>query len=125
MGNDWKMKNGPLPPPSIHSTPASAPLSRVLQVRPGPMNFQPKAAEDSGSGPGRRHQLLPATVRSNGMTGAAFKQFMYGYDKAGNQTSDQIDLGIPGGAVAGAAGGLAGGLTREMLGPCKGANSVA
>ncbi len=89
------------------------------------MTFQPKAAEDSASGPGRGHRLLADTVRSNGMTGAAFKQFMYGYDKAGNQTSDQIDLGVPGGAVAGAAGGLAGGLTGEMLGPCTGANSVA
>jgi hypothetical protein len=60
------------------------------------MTSQLKAAEDSGSGPGHRHQLLPATVRSNGMTGAAFKQFMYGYDKAGNQTSEQIDLGVTG-----------------------------
>ena len=57
------------------------------------MNFQPKAAEDSASGRGRRHQLLAATVRSNGMTGAALKQFMYGYDKAGTRTSEQIDPG--------------------------------
>ena len=35
-------------------------------------------------------------VRSNGMTGAVLKQFLYGYDQAGNRTSEQIDLGVTG-----------------------------
>jgi RHS repeat-associated protein len=39
-------------------------------------------------------QLVGATVRSNGITGAILKQFIYGYDKSGNRTSEQIDLGL-------------------------------
>jgi RHS repeat-associated protein len=39
-------------------------------------------------------QLLGATVRSNGITGAVLKRFMYRYDSAGNRTSEQIDLGV-------------------------------
>lgn len=39
-------------------------------------------------------QLLGVTVRSNGITGAILKRYVYGYDTAGNRTSEQIDLGV-------------------------------
>src|SRR5688572_7009152 len=35
-----------------------------------------------------------ATVRSNGIAGAVLKRYAYGYDKAGNRTGEQIDLGV-------------------------------
>jgi len=35
-----------------------------------------------------------STVRSNGITGAILKRFVYGYDKAGNRMSEQI-IGAP------------------------------
>jgi RHS repeat-associated protein len=38
-------------------------------------------------------QLLGVTVHSNSVTGAILKQFIYGYDKAGNRTSEQIQSG--------------------------------
>jgi RHS repeat-associated protein len=38
-------------------------------------------------------QLLGVTVRSNSVTGTILKQFIYGYDKAGNRTSEQIQSG--------------------------------
>ncbi|TAL04809.1 MAG: hypothetical protein EPO07_04705, partial [Verrucomicrobia bacterium] len=38
-------------------------------------------------------QLLGATVRSNSVTGAILKQFIYAYDKGGNRTSEQIQSG--------------------------------
>src|SRR4051812_40237643 len=41
-----------------------------------------------------RDQLLASTVRSNGITGALLRRFVYGYDKAGNRTSEQIDSGV-------------------------------
>src|SRR5438034_459544 len=34
-------------------------------------------------------QLLGATVRSNSVVGTILKQFIYGYDKAGNRTGEQ------------------------------------
>ena len=39
-------------------------------------------------------QLLGATVRSNGITGAVLKRYLYAYDAMGNRTSEQIDLGV-------------------------------
>ena len=39
------------------------------------------------------YQLLALTVRSNTIAGAILKQFIYGYDKAGNRTSEQIQSG--------------------------------
>jgi len=38
-------------------------------------------------------QLLGVTVRSNSITGAILKQFIYAYDKAGNRSSEQIQSG--------------------------------
>ena len=39
-------------------------------------------------------QITGATVRSNGITGAILRQFVYKYDKSGNRTSEQTDLGV-------------------------------
>src|SRR5262245_54100700 len=33
-------------------------------------------------------------VRGNGIAGALLKRFVYGYDKSGNRTSEQIDSGV-------------------------------
>jgi RHS repeat-associated protein len=38
-------------------------------------------------------QLLAVTVRSNSVTGTILKQYVYGYDKSGNRTSEQIQSG--------------------------------
>jgi len=38
-------------------------------------------------------QLLGVTVRSNSVTGTILRQFIYGHDKAGNRTSEQIQSG--------------------------------
>lgn len=38
-------------------------------------------------------QLLGVTVRSNSLTGTILKQFIYGYDKAGNRTGEKIYAG--------------------------------
>ncbi len=40
------------------------------------------------------HQLLAVTVRSNGTAGAILNRYVYAYDKAGNRTSEQVDLGV-------------------------------
>jgi hypothetical protein len=39
-------------------------------------------------------QLLAATVRSNDVAGAILKRYVYGYDKVGYRTSEQIDWGV-------------------------------
>jgi RHS repeat-associated protein len=39
-------------------------------------------------------QLLGVTIRSNGIAGAVLNRYAYGYDKAGNRTSEQKDLGV-------------------------------
>ena len=38
-------------------------------------------------------QLLGVTVRSNTVAGAILQRYVYGYDSAGNRTSEQIDTG--------------------------------
>jgi RHS repeat-associated protein len=39
-------------------------------------------------------QLVGATVRSGGIAGAVLRRYGYGYDKGGNRTGEQIDLGV-------------------------------
>jgi RHS repeat-associated protein len=39
-------------------------------------------------------QLIGATLRTAGPGAALLKQFVYGYDKSGNRTSEQIDQGL-------------------------------
>jgi YD repeat-containing protein len=49
-------------------------------------------------------QLLGVTVRSNTVAGAILKQYFYGYDQAGNRTSEQIDTGSSGPSTVTTAG---------------------
>ena len=42
-------------------------------------------------------QLLGAALKSTGPGAALLKQYVYGYDKAGNRTSEQISPGPGGG----------------------------
>src|SRR5439155_17024228 len=39
-------------------------------------------------------QLLGTLVHSNGIAGALLKRYLYNYDRAGNRTSEQIDMGV-------------------------------
>jgi len=39
-------------------------------------------------------QLLGSLVHSNSLTGGLLKRYLYGYDSAGNRTSEQIDMGV-------------------------------
>lgn len=39
-------------------------------------------------------QLVGATIRSGGIAGAVLRRYGYGYDKGGNRTGEQADLGV-------------------------------